>query len=78
MRVAQLGVLQEVGPGALQPVAEEVQVVPGFLFLILAVLRDDGARGAPKPGRHARERQHAAHERGEEYQHDGQVDERVQ
>ena len=78
MRVAQLGVLQEVRPGGLHAVAQEVEVAPGFLLLVLLVFGDDHAGSAAQPARHAGERQQAARHGAEQHDDDSQVDQRIQ
>ena len=76
--VAHFGILQEVRPRALQLIAEEAQVVPGLLLLILAVFRDNYARRAAKARRHARKREDAPHQRRHKQQQHGQINQHIQ
>ena len=78
MRIAQLRILEKIRPGNLKLIAQKMQIVPGFLFLILLIFHDDDARRTAKARSQPAKRQQAARDRAEKHDNNRQINERIQ
>ena len=78
VRISKLGILQKIRPDAFQSVAKEMNIIPGFLFLILLILRNNHARRTAKLSGKGNQRQQTARHSIKQHQHNGQINQRVQ